>query len=152
MTDVQVETIIRRPPEEVAGYAMNPENDRSWIGALTEVNVLTQGPVGKGTRVERVAQFLGKRIEYVNEIVEYAPPTRLRMQSVKAPFPMTVDYEFAETDNGTLVRIRAGGSASGFYRLAGPLLDRAVRKGVAGDLRRLKTILEQPEQGANPGQ
>ena len=99
-----------------------------------------------------MAQFLGKRIEYVNEIVEYAPPTRLRMQSVKAPFPMTVDYEFAETDNGTLVRIRAGGSASGFYRLAGPLLDRAVRKGVAGDLRRLKTILEQPEQGANPGQ
>ena len=147
MTDVQVETIIRRPTGEVAGYAMNPENDRSWIGALTEVNVLTEGPVGEGTRVERVAQFLGERIEYVNEIVEYAPPARLRMQSVKAPFPMTVDYEFAETDAGTLVRIRTGGNASGFYKLAGPLLDRAVRKGVAGDLKRLKAILEQPPDG-----
>ena len=147
MTDVQVETIIRHPREEVAGYAMNPENDRTWIGALTEVNVLTDGPVGEGTRVERVAQFLGKRIEYVNEIVEYAPPARLRMQSVKAPFPMTVDYEFAETDGGTLVRIRAGGNASGFYKLAGPLLDRAVRKGVARDLKRLKAIMEQPPDG-----
>jgi hypothetical protein len=151
MTDVQVETIIRRPPEEVAGYAMNPENDRSWIGALTEVNVLTEGPIGEGTRVERVAQFLGKRIEYVNEIVEYAPPARLRMKSVKAPFPMTVDYEFAETNDGTLVRISTGGNASGFYKLAGPLLDRAVRKGVARDLKRLKAILEQPERDANRG-
>jgi uncharacterized membrane protein len=151
MTDVQVETIIRRPPEEVAGYAMNPENDRSWIGALTEVNVLTEGPIGEGTRVERVAQFLGKRIEYVNEIVEYAPPARLRMKSVKAPFPMTVDYEFAETNDGTLVRISTGSNASGFYKLAGPLLDRAVRKGVARDLKRLKAILEQPERDANRG-
>ena len=130
---------------------MNPENDRSWIGALTEVNVLTDGPVREGTRVERVAQFLGKRIEYVNEIVEYAPPARLRMKSVKAPFPMTVDYEFAETNDGTLVRISTGGNASGFYKLAGPLLDRAVRKGVARDLRRLKAILEQPERDANRG-
>jgi uncharacterized membrane protein len=151
VTDVQVETIIERPPEEVAGYAMNPENDRSWIGALTEVNVLTEGPVREGTRVERVAQFLGKRIAYVNEIVEYAPPARLRMKSVKAPFPMTVDYEFAETNDGTLVRIRTGGNASGFYKLAGPLLDRAVRKGVARDLKRLKAILEQPERDANRG-
>jgi hypothetical protein len=142
MTDVTVETVIRRTREDVAAYAMNPEHDRSWIGALTEVNVLTEGPIGAGTRVERVAQFLGRRIEYVNEIVEYAPPARLRMQSVKAPFPMKVDYELDEIDGGTLVRIRTEGNASGFYKLAGPLLDRAVRKGVASDLRRLKAILE----------
>jgi hypothetical protein len=142
MTHVQVETTIRRSREDVAEYAMNPANDRSWIGALVEVNVLTEGPVGAGTRVERVAQFLGRRIEYVNEIVEYEPPTRLRMKSVKAPFPMTVDYEFADGDGGTLMRIRTGGDATGFYRLAGPLLDRAVERGVARDLKRLKAILE----------
>jgi len=142
VTAVEVETTIRRPRDEVAAYAMNPDNDRAWIGALTEVKVLTDGPIGEGTRVERVARFLGKRIAYVNEIVEYAPPERLRMQSVKAPFPMTVDYEFVEDDGGTVVRSRAGGDASGFYRLAGPILDRAVRKGVASDLARLKAILE----------
>lgn len=142
MSGVEVETTIERPRDDVAAYVMDPANDRSWIGALTEVNVLTDGPIGTGTRVERVARFLGKRIEYVNEIVEYAPPERLRMKSVQAPFPMTVDYDLAEADGGTLVRIRTGGDASGFYRLAGPLLDRAVRKGVARDLARLKAILE----------
>jgi uncharacterized protein YndB with AHSA1/START domain len=144
VTAVEVETTIQRPRDEVAAYAMTPDNDRTWIGALTEVRVLTDGPIGEGTRVERVARFLGKRIEYVNEIVEYAPPERLRMQSVKAPFPMTVEYAFVEDGGGTVVRILTGGDASGFYRLAGPLLERAVRKGVASDLARLKAVLETP--------
>jgi hypothetical protein len=35
-----------------------------------------------GTRVARIASFLGKRIEYVNEIDRYEPPHRLAMHSV----------------------------------------------------------------------
>jgi len=143
MTDVKVEQRIDAEPERVAGYAMDPANDTSWIGALTEANVLTDGPVGVGTRVRRVAGFLGKRIEYVNEIEEYDPPRRLHMRSVKAPFPMTVTYDFEPAPGGgTLMRIATGGDASGFYKVAGPLLSRQVRRGVAGDLRRLKELLE----------
>ena len=137
-----VEQRIEAAPERVAAYAMDPRNDSAWIGALTEVNLLTDGPVGVGSRVERVARFLGKRIEYVNEIEEYDPPRRLAMRSVKAPFPMTVTYEFEPAGGGTLMRIATGGDASGFYRLAAPLLSRQVERGVAGDLRRLKQILE----------
>jgi hypothetical protein len=40
------------------------------------------------------------------------------------------------------MRITTEGDASGFYRLAGPLLERQVRKGVAKDLARLKRLLE----------
>ena len=99
--------------------------------------------MGVGTRVRRVAGFLGKRIEYVNEIEEYDPPRRLHMRSVKAPFPMTVTYDFEPAPGGgTLMRIATGGDASGFYKVAGPLLSRQVRRGVAGDLRRLKELLE----------
>jgi uncharacterized protein YndB with AHSA1/START domain len=141
-TDVTVERLIRADREMVAGYAMDPSNDASWIGALTEVNVLTDAPVGNGTRVQRVARFLGKRIEYVNEIEVYEPPERLVMRSIKAPFPMTVTYEFEAVDGGTRMRIAAGGDASGFYRLAGPLLNRQVERGVAADLERLSRILE----------
>ena len=140
--DVTVEQAIARPPDAVAAFAMDPANDQRWIGALADVCVLTDGPVGPGTRVERVASFLGKRIEYVNEIVEYRPPERLAMRSVRAPFPMTVAYEFAPADDGTLARIRTEGDASGFYAIAGPLLAAAVRRGVARDLAKLKRLLE----------
>jgi hypothetical protein len=141
-TDVEVETVIRRPREAVAEYATNWRNDLTWIGALSEVRQVTDGAFGVGSQVERVAGFLGKRIEYVNEVVELEPGKRLVMRSVKAPFPMTVVYEFEDADGGTRMRIRTRGEASGFYKLAGPMLAAAVKRGVAGDLARLKAILE----------
>jgi hypothetical protein len=140
--DVSVEQVIGRPPADVAAYVMDPVNDRDWIGALTEVEVIGDGPVRPGTQVRRVVRFLGKDMEYVNEIVELSPPERLEMKSVKAPFPMTVTYELEPAGNGTRMRIRTGGDASGFYRVAEPLMSAAVRRGVRSDLKRLKQLLE----------
>jgi uncharacterized membrane protein len=144
-TDVTAETTIERPRSEVAGYTVDLSNDPVWIGAVTESRLVTEPPFGIGSQVARVATFLGKRIEYVNEVVEYLPAERLAMRSVKAPFPMTVTYEFEDAGTGTLVRIHAEGDASGFYRLASPLLSRAVRRGIEGDLGRLKATLETRE-------
>jgi uncharacterized membrane protein len=139
MSDVSTESTIARPRDEVARYATDWRNDREWIGALTDVRLVQEEPL----QVARVASFLGKRIEYVNEVVEDEPGRRLVMRSVKAPFPMTVTYEFEDAPGGgTLMRIRTEGDASGFYRLAGPLLSRAVKRGVSGDLERLKARLE----------
>jgi uncharacterized membrane protein len=147
MTDVSVETTIARPRDEVARYATDWRNDEEWIGALSHVRLVQEAPL----QVARVASFLGKRIEYVNEVVEQEPGRRLVMRSVKAPFPMTVTYEFEDAGGGgTLFRIRTEGDASGFYRLAGPFLSRAVKRGVAGDLERLKTRLEAGPAPAEP--
>ena len=117
-------------------------NDRAWIRSLTDVRLITDGAFGVGSQVARVAKFLGRRIEYVNEVVEYDPSGRLVMRSVKAPFPMTVTYELEDASGGTLVRIRAQGDASGFYGLAASALSGAVRRSIAGDLARLKEIVE----------
>ena len=141
--DVTVEQEIARDRETVAGFVMDPANDTRWIKALTSVRRLDgDGPVGAGTRVERVASFLGRRIEYVNEIVALEPGRRLAMRSVKAPFPMEVTYELEDAPRGTRMRIRAGGEAGGFYRVAGPLLGAAVRRGIEKDLSELKRLME----------
>jgi len=141
--DVTVETVIARPPDQVAAVMMDPAHDREWIKALSSVQVLTDGAVGVGAQVERVASFLGRRMVYVNAIVAYDPPRRLEMRSVKAPFAMTVTYEIEPADGGSsVVRIHTGGDASGFYALATPLLSRAVKAGVARDLRELKALVE----------
>ena len=146
-TDVAVERRIERPRQEVAAYASDWRNDEEWIGALDEVRLVQEEPL----QVARVAGFLGKRIEYVNEVVEHEPGRRLVMRSVKAPFPMTVTYEFEDAGNGgSVMRIRTQGDASGFYRVAGPLLARAVKRGLERDLATLKERLEGGPRAAAP--
>src|SRR4051794_16479446 len=121
-TDVTVETAIAPPRGEGDAYASDWRNDPPWVGAGGGGRVTTPAPFGVGARIERIAHFLGRRIEYENEVELLEPERRLVMRSVRAPFPMTVTYEWEDAPGGSVMRIRAQGDASGFYRLAGPLL------------------------------
>ena len=142
MIDAVVEQKIARPREEAAAYATDWRNDPEWIGAVSASRLVGDEPFGVGSRVARQASFLGRKFEYVNEVTELEPGERLGMRSVAGPFPMRVVYEWEDAGDGSLMRIRASGDASAFYRLAGPLLGRAVRRGIAGDLARLRAAVE----------
>lgn len=142
--DVIVGTTIAAPRDEVARYVMDHRNDPVWIGGITESELLGEPPITVGSRVRRVASFMRKRIEYVNEVTRLDPGTLLEMRSVKSPFPMVVTYAFEEADGGTRTSVRVQGDPSMLYRIAGPLLARQVRRSVQGDLDTLRTILEGP--------
>jgi uncharacterized membrane protein len=140
--DVSVTGTIGRPREEVAAYLRDPANDTEWIGGLRSARLLTPEPVAVGSRVERVAGFLGRRVEYVNEITELTGD-RLAMRSVRSPFPMRITYGHRPaTDGATEVSLRVEGDAGRFYGLLAPLLGVAVRRSIARDLRNLQRVLE----------
>ncbi len=140
--DVRAERVIARPRPEVARYAMDWRNDPDWIGGISSARLITSEPLEVGSRVARVAGFLGRRIDYVLEVSELEPDARMVMRSVKAPFPMVVRYEFADAGAGsTRVAIHIGGDASGFYKLAAPLMARQVKGSISGDLERLDRLL-----------
>ena len=133
--DITAEVHVDRDPAAVAAYMTDPANDPQWIGGLREAELLGDGPVGVGCRVRRVAYFLGRRVEYVNEVLAL-DDSHLDMRSVKAPFPMQISYRFDPApDGGTTVRnhVRGGG-----LRLLAPL----VRRNVQRDLERLRNTLE----------
>src|SRR5215217_7154658 len=133
--DVQVETVVARPREEVAAYLFDWRNDTEWIGGISEARLVGDGAFGVGSHVARVAKFLGKRIEYVNEVVELEPARRLAMRSVKGPFAMRVTYEVEDAAGGeTRVRLRNEGGPSRAFGLLWPLLSRAVRRATQRDL------------------
>jgi uncharacterized membrane protein len=140
--DVSVTGTIGRPREEVAAYLRDPANDTEWIGGLRSARLLTPEPVAVGSRVERVAGFLGRRVEYVNEITELTGD-RLAMRSVRSPFPMRITYGHRPAGDGaTEVSLRVEGDAGRFYALLAPLLGVAVRRSIARDLRNLERVLE----------
>ena len=71
--DVQVETTIDRPPPEVAAYAGDPTNAPEWYANIRSVEWQTDPPVAVGSRMDFVAQFLGRRLAYTYEVVELTP-------------------------------------------------------------------------------
>jgi Polyketide cyclase / dehydrase and lipid transport len=133
--DITAQVHVDREPAAVAAYMTDPNNDPQWIGGLREAELLGDGPVEVGSRVRRVASFLGRRVEYVNEILAL-DDAHLDMRSVKAPFPMQITYRFDPAPGGgTTVsnHVRGGG-----LRLLAPL----VRRNVQRDLERLRDHLE----------
>jgi uncharacterized protein YndB with AHSA1/START domain len=140
--DVTATETIAADRERVFAYATDPRNDPVWIGGISQAELLGEPPLEKGSTVRRIAWFMGRRIEYVLEVAELDPGARLAMRSVRSPFPMAVTYSFERVAGGTRMSIRVEGEPAGMYRLAGPFLPGMVRRSVAGDLRRLKAILE----------
>jgi len=140
--DVTAEARIERPTEDAAGYAMDPAHDTAWIGGIKLVGMLTEPPVRVGTQVERVAYFMGRRIEYVLEVVGLDTRRRLEMASLKAPFPMRVTYGFQPDGEATIASIRVQGGPGGIMGLFSPLMAMSVRRNISGDLRRLKGVME----------
>jgi hypothetical protein len=139
--DVTAEVHVQRPRAEVAAYMTDPANDAQWIGGLREAHLVGEPPLAPGSRVERVASFMGRRVEYVLEITTLDPERELDMRSVKAPFPMRVTYSFEERDGGTVVRNRVRGGG-GLFSLGSPLFAPMVKRNVQKDLERLRERLE----------
>lgn len=99
-------------------------------------------PIDVGSRVRRRASFLGRRIDYVMEVVAMDPGRRLAMHAVEAPMPMDVTYEVEPAHGGAVARVRVQGDAGGLYRLAGPLISAQVGRSIGSDVERLRELLE----------
>lgn len=140
--DVTARTVIARPREDVAAYVVDHRNDPLWIGGISESELLGNPPLTEGSRVRRVASFLGKRIRYVNEVVRLIPGSVLEMRSVESPMPMRITYAFADAPGGTEVRVRVEGEPEGLYRLGGTMMRRAVQRSIDRDVLTLKETLE----------
>ena len=141
--DVVTETVVRRPVEEVAGYAGDPANAPEWYANIASVEWRTAPPVAVGSQMEFVASFLGRRLAYTYEVVELEPGRRLVMRTAQGPFPMETTYTWQPLDDGgTRMTLRNRGRPSGFSRLAGPVMEVAMRRANRKDLTRLRERLE----------
>ena len=143
--DVQVETVIARPVAEVAAYAGDPSHAPEWYANIDSVDWQTAPPTGVGSRLAFVARFLGRRIEYVYEVVELVPGERLVMQTDGRPFPLRTTYAWEDAGEGrTRMVLRNTGQPTGFAALGAKAMAAAMRGAMTKDLARLRRILETP--------
>jgi hypothetical protein len=141
--DVMTEIVIDRPSDEVAAYAVDPDNAPLWYTNIKSIRWQTPPPIAVGSKMDFVAHFLGRRLAYTYEVVELDPGRKLVMRTAQGPFPMETTYTWTPLDSGrTRMTLRNRGEPSGFAKVAGPVMAAAMRRANTKDLATIKRLLE----------
>lgn len=142
MVDVITHITIDKALERVADYACNPNNAPEWYVNIKTVEWKTPQPLNIGSLIAFTAQFMGKKLAYTYEVIEFSE-TKFVMRTAEGPFPMQTSYEFEKIDkNTTKMILRNCGNPTGFSKLFAPLMSRMMRKANQKDLKSIKSILE----------
>jgi len=141
--DVTTEIEIAAPLARVAAFAADPTNAPRWYVNIKEASYETTPPLAVGSKIAFVAHFLGKRLAYTYEVIEYEPAAKLVMRTAQGPFPMETTYTWAATaGGGTHMTMRNRGEPRGFSRMFAPVMARMMRRATRKDLALLKSLLE----------
>jgi ligand-binding SRPBCC domain-containing protein len=139
---VDSKVVIQRPVEEVFAFVTNPENDSRWMMVAVSARKITPGRIGRGSRFQQVATFLGVPIRAVWEITEYEPHKKMSGHVVSGPGRMMGGYAFEPVPAGTQLRKFGEIELPGVFKIAGWWLGVLLQQVLERDLRNLKRLLE----------
>jgi uncharacterized membrane protein len=145
MTKIERSIVIDRPVDEVWNFVHDPTKDALWQTTLRESELLSEGPIGVGSRVREVRQFLGIRVELAWEVTEYEPNTRSSIRGVSGPVPLSGSYVLAPENGGTRFTVAGELDAHGLFKLAEPVFARMTARELESNLGHLKDLLEAGE-------
>ena len=96
-----------------------------------------------GTTFRNTSKFLGRRIESTYQVTENDPPHKQCVRITSGPLPGVGCYLYEPADAGStrftqIFETEVGG----FFRLAEPLVARAIRRQMEADMATLKDLLE----------
>jgi uncharacterized membrane protein len=143
MIRIVTEVEINCPSDEVFAYISNFENNPQWQSGQVSATFTSDGPLRVGSTYDQVAKFLDRTIVSEFEVLEYEPGHRIKASSTSGSFPITFTRIVEPDDGGAAVKAIIEGDASGFFKLAEPLMARLVQRSVDSDYQNLKQIMEQ---------
>lgn len=145
MPTVEESITIQRSPDDVWAFVAKTENLPVIESQMTHIEQLTEGEVGLGTRWKGATNVLGRKLDWVTEMVEFEPPRRSKTRSVEGKLPFEVTFTLTPSGDGTELtyRLEAESGLGGvFGRLGDPLVERAQARTVRTNLANLKELLE----------
>jgi uncharacterized membrane protein len=142
MVKVETSLMIERPVEEVFAYMNDPKNDALWQDGVLESEAISEGPLGVGSELREVRNFLGRRLESTSEITEFELNRKVSWKATSGPIPLEASITFESVEGGTKVSVVGEADVGGIFKLAEPMVARSAQKQFDGDFAKLKEILE----------
>jgi uncharacterized protein YndB with AHSA1/START domain len=113
------------PPAQAFAYMCYPANDPAWQGSCVTAELRDVEP-GNACRYTIVFSFLGRKMSFQAEIVEYDPPSRYAFRVQEGPFHYDGQYLFEPESQGTHVYWRFDADPKGFFGIVPASLLRKV--------------------------
>jgi hypothetical protein len=126
------------PIARVFATATDFRNAAGRIRAITRMEVLTTGPVGKGTRFRETRRMFGRDATEEMEVVEFDPPRSYTLGCENHGCRYRTELNFNEKDGGTEIEMRFQAEGLTFFaKLMGVLMKpmlKPMMKACAKDL------------------
>ena len=142
MINIDLGTLIDRPVKDVFAFVANPNNMSKWNSAVVDLQQITPGDVGVGTKFKSTGELMGRRIEGEMQVIAYEPDTKCGFQVQAGPMQVNLTMMFKTVGTGTKVSLNAQGNPAGFFKLAEPVMAGRVKSLMEENLARLKSQLE----------
>ena len=101
MADITVERFIAAPPATVFASAADVHHWALVVPAITRTEVLTSGPVGKGTRFRETRRLFGREVTEELEFIRYEPPRHYTIGCDHHGCRYRTGFDFHEARGGT---------------------------------------------------
>ena len=98
--------------------------------------------MGVGATYIDGGQLWGRRIEETLVVTAYEPDRKFGVKTTSGPIRGEGEYTFEPVEGGTKITLVGEAGLGGFFKLAKPIVARAIKRQGAGNLAGLKDLLE----------
>jgi uncharacterized protein YndB with AHSA1/START domain len=138
---VDLKTTIDRAPHDMFAVLTDVAHHTDWAKGPEKIKDVSDSPARLGTTWTQVSRLVGRELD-IHARVDGYQPGRTFAYGIDKPFPSHMLWELEPTRSGTNLHVVIEAEQGGFFGVAAPLLRKALKDAVGGDLVTLKNRLE----------
>ncbi len=139
---IRESVFINATPEAVFPYVVDPEKSGEWDVKRLEMEILTEGPITKGSRVREVRKVPMGTQESIEEIVEFEENRVMGWATVEGKMHTTGSIRINPQGDTTEVTFDMSGGLPLMMKPFAFLISRMVSKEIRQNLTKLKGLAE----------
>jgi carbon monoxide dehydrogenase subunit G len=148
MAKVDGSIYIERPPEVVFDFVADERNEPRYNAKMTTVSLLTEEPIGVGSRFAATLMSRARPITMTVEFTEFARPRRLASVTNTGPMDTVGALSFEASGTGTLMTWSWHIRLRGLAKLASPVVSWMGRRQEREIWSALKQLLERRDESS----